>query len=73
MDVMSAHGIPLSFYTDRSSHYLSTPEAGGKVDTTQLAQVGQALQRLGVEHIAACSPQARDRSERVAGTLQAAS
>jgi transposase len=70
MDVMSAHGIPSSFYTDRGSHYFYTPEAGGKVDKRQLTQVGRALQRLGVEHIAAYSPQARGRSERVFGTLQ---
>jgi transposase len=70
MDVMSAHGIPSSFYTDRGSHYFHTPEANGKVDKTQLTQVGRALQRLGVEHIAAYSPQARGRSERVFGTLQ---
>jgi hypothetical protein len=33
---------------------------------------GRALKQLGIEHIAAYSPQARGRSERVFGTLQAA-
>lgn len=37
---------------------------------TVLAQVGRALKELGVEHIAAYSPQARGRSERVFETLQ---
>ncbi|CAN5554877.1 hypothetical protein BH23BAC4_BH23BAC4_02020 [soil metagenome] len=35
-----------------------------------LTQVGRALAQLGIEHIAAYSPQARGRSERVFRTLQ---
>ena len=69
-DVFGRHGLPLSLYTDRGSHYSHTPEAGGKVDRTCLTQVGRALDHLGVEHIAAYSPQARGRSERVFRTLQ---
>jgi hypothetical protein len=68
--VFGEHGLPLSLYTDRGSHYFYTPEAGGKVDRTCLTQVGRALDHLGVEHIAAYSPQARGRSERVFHTLQ---
>ena len=37
---------------------------------TVLTQFGRALTQLGIEHIAAYSPQARGRSERVFGTLQ---
>ncbi len=69
-EVFGRHGLPLSLYTDRGSHYFHTPEAGGKVDRTSLTQVGRALDHLGVEHIAAYSPQARGRSERVFHTLQ---
>src|SRR6202795_560045 len=69
-EVFGAHGLPLSLYTDRGSHYFHTPEAGGKVDRTHLTQVGRALAHLGVEHIAAYSPQARGRSERLFQTLQ---
>ena len=69
-EVFSDHGLPLSLYTDRGSHYFHTPEAGGTVDRTRLTQVGRALGHLGVEHIAAYSPQARGRSERVFHTLQ---
>ena len=69
-EVFGQHGLPLSFYTDRGSHYFYTPEAGGKVDRTRPTQVGRALEHLGVEHIAAYSPQARGRSERVFHTLQ---
>jgi hypothetical protein len=82
-EVFGRHGLPLSFYTDRGSHYFYTPEAGGKVDRTRPAQVGRALEHLGVEHIAAYSPHrapartpvrwtgfVRGRSERVFLTLQ---
>jgi hypothetical protein len=40
------------------------------VSKTVLTQFGRALKQLGIEHIAAYSPQARGRSERVFGTLQ---
>lgn len=69
-EVFGQHGLPLALYTDRGSHYFHTPEAGGKVDRTRLTQVGRALAHLGVEHIAAYSPQARGRSERLFQTLQ---
>jgi transposase len=70
LEVFGAHGLPLSLYTDRGSHYFHTPEAGGRVDRTRLTQVGRALAHLGVEHIAAYSPEARGRSERLFHTLQ---
>jgi hypothetical protein len=70
LEVTRQHGLPSSFYTDRGSHYWHTPEAGGKVDTVNLTQVGRALRDLGVKHIAAYSPEARGRSERMFGTLQ---
>src|SRR4249920_1507112 len=70
LEVFGRHGLPLSLYTDRGSHYFHTAEAGGKVDRGQLTQVGRALAHLGVEHIAAYSPQARGRSERLFQTLQ---
>jgi transposase len=70
LEVIGRHGLPLSLYTDRGSHYFHTPEVGGKVDREQPTQVGRALSQLSVEHIAAYSPQARGRSERLFGTLQ---
>lgn len=69
-DVVAQHGLFCSLYTDRGSHYFHTPEAGGKVSKTVLTQFGRALRQLGIEHIAAYSPQARGRSERAFGTLQ---
>jgi transposase len=70
LEVFGRHGLPLSLYTDRGSHYFYTAEAGDKVDRGQPTQVGRALSHLGVEHIAAYSPQARGRSERLFQTLQ---
>jgi transposase len=70
LEVFGRHGLPLSLYTDRGSHYFHTPEAGGKVDRDRPTQVGRALAHLGIEHIAAYSPQARGRSERAFQTLQ---
>ena len=70
LEVFGRHGLPLSLYTDRGSHYFYTAEAGGKVNRGQPTQVGRALSHLGVEHIAAYSPQARGRSERLFQTLQ---
>ena len=55
---------------DRAAHYWHTPKAGGKVDKDNPTQVGRALQQLGIELIAAYSPEARGRSERMFGTLQ---
>ncbi|MGQ0684648.1 ISNCY family transposase [Bradyrhizobium sp.] len=69
-EVFGRHGLPLSLYTDRGSHYFHTAAAGGAVDRAAPTQVGRALAHLGVEHIAAYSPQARGRSERVFHTLQ---
>jgi transposase len=69
-EVVAAHGLFCSFYTDRGSHYFHTPTAGKPVSKTVLTQVGRALAQLGIEHIAAYSPQARGRSERVFRTLQ---
>ncbi|NEV02014.1 ISNCY family transposase [Bradyrhizobium uaiense] len=69
-EVIGEHGLFCALYTDRGSHYFLTPKAGEKVSKTQQTQVGRALSHLGIEHIAAYSPQARGRSERVFGTLQ---
>ena len=70
LEVFAKKGLPSSLYTDRGSHYFFTPKAGEAVDKERLTQVGRALDRLGIEHIAAYSPEARGRSERMFGTLQ---
>jgi transposase len=70
LEVLGEKGLPCSLYTDRGSHYFETAAAGGKVAKNRPTQVGRALARLGIEHIAAYSPQARGRSERAFATLQ---
>lgn len=69
-EVLVQYGIPVSLYTDRASWAFETAKAGEKVSKTHLTHVGQALHRLGIEHIPSYSPQARGRSERMNRTLQ---
>jgi len=68
--VTEQYGIAQSLYSDRASWAFHTKEAGGQVDRENLTQVGRALAKLGVEHIASYSPQARGRIERLNRTLQ---
>ena len=70
IETIAAKGLFCSLYTDRGSHYFHTSEAGGKVAPSAVTQVGRALGQLGIEHIAAYSPEARGRSERAFRTLQ---
>jgi len=69
-ETIANKGLFCALYTDRGSHYFLTPKAGGKVSKDKLTQVGRALAELGIEHIAAYSPEARGRSERAFRTLQ---
>jgi transposase len=69
-EVIEKRGLFSSLYTDRGSHYWHTPEAGSKVDKNNLTQFGRAMRHLGIEMIAAYSPEARGRSERAFGTHQ---
>ncbi len=68
--VIEARGLFGSLYTDRGSHYWTTLKAGGKVDRTNLTQFGRAMKQLGIDMIAAYSPEARGRSERAFSTHQ---
>jgi hypothetical protein len=69
-EVIVQKGLFSSLYTDRGSHYWLTPKEGGKVSKTQLTQFGRAMKQLGIQMIAAYSPQARGRSERAFQTHQ---
>lgn len=69
-ETIARKGLFSSLYTDRGSHYFSTPKAGGAVDRRQPTQVGRALAELRIEHIPSYSPEARGRMERLFGTLQ---
>ena len=70
-EVILEFGLFNSLYTDRGSHYWHTVKAGGKVDPDNPTQFRRALNQLGIEMIPAYSPEARGRSERAFGTLQA--
>jgi transposase len=69
-EVIEQKGAFCSLYSDRASHFFSTPKAGDVVDRQRLTQVGRALAELKIEMIPAYSPQARGRSERNFGTWQ---
>jgi transposase len=69
-EVIETKGLFCSLYSDRGSHFFVTVKAGEKVDKQRPTQVGRAMKELGVQMIAAYSPQARGRSERSFGTWQ---
>ena len=69
-EVIEVKGLFCALYSDRGSHFFVTPKAGEPVDKQRLTQVGRAMKELGVQMIAAYSPQARGRSERSFGTWQ---
>src|SRR6266481_3036943 len=67
-------GVPLSLYGDRHSvfvrndeHWSVQEQLAGRRQPTQF---GRALQQLGITYIAAQSPQAKGRIERLWGTFQ---
>jgi transposase InsO family protein len=69
-EVIERKGLFCALYSDRGSHFFYTPKAGEAVDKSRPTQFGRALKELGVQMIAAYSPQARGRSERSFSTWQ---
>ena len=69
-EVIESKGLFCALYSDRGSHFFVTTKEGEKVDKHRLTQVGRSMKELGVQMIAAYSPQARGRSERSFGTWQ---
>jgi transposase len=69
-EVIEKQGVFCALYSDRGSHFFVTVKEGDKVDKQRPTQVGRALKELGIQMIAAYSPQARGRSERSFGTWQ---
>ena len=65
--VVAREGVFCALYSDRASHFVHTPPAGHERHQTQ---VERALQQLGIKAIAAHSPQARGRKERLYRTVQ---
>ena len=68
--VIETKGIFCALYSDRGSHFFVTPKGEQRVDKQRPTQVGRAMKELGIQMIAAYSPQARGRSERSFGTWQ---
>jgi transposase len=68
------HGVPLAFYGDHSGIFVRNDEhwtvEEQLVGKRQPTQFGRALEQLGVTFIAAHSPQAKGRVERLWGVLQ---
>ena len=69
---LGAHGRPLAVYTDKASLFQTAPKGIHHRDApvAQPTQIGRALHELGIEWIAAHSPQAKGRIERFFGTAQ---
>jgi len=72
--MLRRHGVPLAFYGDHSGVFVRNDDIwsveeqlAGKRQPTQF---GRALEQLGVTFIAANSPQAKGRVERLWGVLQ---
>ena len=74
--IISGHGIPLSFYCDRHTIFISPKDGKMSVEEqlqgkkVNLTQFGRAMEELGINIIKAYSPQAKGRIERLWGTLQ---
>jgi hypothetical protein len=67
------YGRPLAVYTDKASPFQPTLAPGWKTEEPgpkSETQMGRAFRELGIEWIAAHSPQAKGRIERCFGTLQ---
>jgi hypothetical protein len=69
-EVFVEQGLPQQLYTDKASWAACTRGSRGRPRPERPSQVQRALERLGIEHILAHSPQARGRSERMNRTLQ---
>ena len=70
---LQRYGRPQAVYTDKAGMFQPTLARGWKNDDPEPkteTQIGRALRELGIEWIAAHSPQAKGRVERCFGTLQ---
>ena len=69
-ELVQKRGTFVALYTDRARHFVFTPVAGGPPDRSKKTQIEQVLDELGIELIAAHSPEARGRGERAWRTMQ---
>ena len=71
--VLERKGVPLALYSDRHSIFVTTGKETVEeqlLGRRQPTQVGRALRELGIQWIAAYSPQAKGRVERLWQTFQ---
>jgi transposase len=72
--LLRRHGLPLAFYGDRSGVFVRNDDNWTVEEQLagirQPTQFGRALEQLGITFIAARSPQAKGRVERLWGVLQ---
>jgi len=72
-EYVERHGRPQAIYTDKAGLFQPTLAPGWKTEAPgpkTETQLGRAFRELGIEWIAAHSPQAKGRVERCFGTLQ---
>jgi transposase-like protein len=68
--ILSKHGIPVAFLTDKRTVFEYNLKASKKVEEDTLTQFGFACHQLGIEIKTSSIPQAKGRVERLNGTLQ---
>jgi transposase len=72
-DYIARYGRPKAVYADRASHFMTTRQTTPEEDLAAKpaqTQIQRALEELDIAYIAAHSPQAKGRVERLFGTLQ---
>ena len=67
---MEKYGVPVALYTDWKNVYVREATAKELLRGSALTQFGRMCERLGIQIIAASSPQAKGRVERNHGTHQ---
>lgn len=73
LEWLRLHGRPVAIYGDKASHFVvnrGTTVEEELHDRDPETQIGRALRELDIEYIAAHSPQAKGRVERLFGTCQ---
>ena len=68
--IIRRRGLPMAVYTDRHAVFKQTGQSSRNRQRTGVTQFARAMKELGISLIAARSPQAKGRIERLAGTFQ---
>jgi len=68
--ILSTHGIPYMFYTDRRTVFEYKQKKSSSIENDTFTQFGYACKQLGIDIKTTSVPQAKGRVERIFGTLQ---